>query len=193
MSSARIDWKKAKVIAAGVDVGAVTSKAAILVDGQPFAFSTVTTTTPKESAVGAMKAAFNKTGMRLENIHYIAATGRGSSQVSFARKVVTEVSCAAAGAVRVWGPSVRTVLDAGGQSCRVIHCTGKGRATSFLYNDKCAAGIGRSVEAFGDLVKKDLAEMSDIALQSEKYPKLSDFCAVYAQSEALDLVRERAD
>jgi activator of 2-hydroxyglutaryl-CoA dehydratase len=29
----QLDWKKAKVIAAGVDIGAVSSKAVILLDG----------------------------------------------------------------------------------------------------------------------------------------------------------------
>ncbi|MDD5007876.1 MAG: acyl-CoA dehydratase activase [Syntrophorhabdaceae bacterium] len=187
----QLDWTKAKVIAAGVDIGAVTSKALILLDGQPYASSQVTTRTPKESAFGAINEALSKTGLKLENIHYIVATGRGSVQVTFAHKAISEIACGAAGAVRIWGPSVRTVLDAGGQSCRVIHCTEKGRATSFLWNDKCAAGIGRSMEAFGDLVKKDLTEMANIALQSDKFPKLSDFCAVYAQSEALDLIRSK--
>jgi len=187
----QLDWTKAKVIAAGVDIGAVTSKALILLDGQPYASSQVTTRTPKESAFGVINEALSKTGLKLENIHYIVATGRGSVQVTFAHKAISEIACGAAGAVRIWGPSVRTVLDAGGQSCRVIHCTEKGRATSFLWNDKCAAGIGRSMEAFGDLVKKDLTEMANIALQSDKFPKLSDFCAVYAQSEALDLIRSK--
>jgi len=87
---------------------------------------------------------------------------------------------------------VRTVLDAGGQGCKVIHCTQKGRATAFLWNDKCAAGIGRSMETFADLVKKEVTEIGNIALQSDKFTKLSDFCAVYAQSEALDLIRSKA-
>ncbi|MGZ3591819.1 MAG: BadF/BadG/BcrA/BcrD ATPase family protein, partial [Thermodesulfobacteriota bacterium] len=30
-----------------------------------------------------------------------------------------------------------------------------------------------------------------ISLQSDKFPKLSDFCPVYAQSEALDLIRSK--
>lgn len=184
-----LDWKKARVIAAGVDIGAVASKALILIDGQPYASSRVETRTPEGSALDALNKALDKTGLKADNIHYIVATGRGGAQVSFARKAISEIACGAAGAARIWGPSVRTVLDAGGQSCRVIHCTGKGRATSFLWNDKCAAGIGRSMEAFGDLVKKDLAEMANIALQYDKFPRLSDFCAVYAQSEALDLIR----
>lgn len=187
----QMDWTKAKVIAAGVDIGAVTSKALLLLDGQPYAFAQVATRTPKESALDAMNGALNQTGLKLENIHYIVATGRGSLQAAFAHKAVSEIACAAAGALRVCGPSVRTVLDAGGQSCKVIHCTEKGRATTFLWNDKCAAGIGRSIEAFGGLVRKDLAETAEIAIRSDKFPKLSDFCAVYAQSEALDLIRSK--
>jgi predicted CoA-substrate-specific enzyme activase len=189
--SEQLDWTRAKVIVAGVDIGAVSSKAVILLDGQPYVFSQVRTRTPKESAFKAINAALAKTHLKLENIHYIVATGRGRTQVPFARKTITEIACGAAGAVHIWGPSVRTVLDAGGQSCKVIHCTEKGRATAFLWNDKCAAGIGRSIEAFADLVKKEVTEIGNIALQSDQFPKLSDFCVVYAQSEALDLIRSK--
>ncbi len=187
----QLDWKKAKVIVAGVDVGAVSSKAVILLDGQPYAVSQVRTRTPKESALRAMNAALAKTRLTLENIDYIVGTGRGRTQIPFARKTLTEIVCGAAGAVHIWGSSVRTVLDAGGQGCKVIHCTEKGRASAFLWNDKCAAGIGRSMEAFADLVKKEVTEIGNMALQSDQFPKLSDFCVVYAQSEALDLIRSK--
>ena len=187
----KLDWTRAKVITAGVDVGAVSSKAVILLDGQPYAWSQVTTRTPKESALRAINAAIAQTRLKLEGIHFTVATGRGRTQVLFAHKAVSEIACGAAGAVYIWGPSVRTVLDAGGQSCKAIHCTGKGRATAFLWNDKCAAGIGRSLESFASLVKKDITEIGSISLRSDKFPKLSDFCPVYAQSEALDLIRSK--
>ncbi|MGD8983631.1 MAG: acyl-CoA dehydratase activase [Desulfobacteraceae bacterium] len=186
-----LDWKKAKVIAAGVDIGAVSSKVVILLDGHPYAFSQVRTRTPKESAFSAVNAVLAKTNLKLENIHSLVATGCGRAQVPFAHKTISEIVCGAAGAVHIWGPSVRTVLDVGGQSCKVIHCTEKGRATAFLWNDKCAAGIGRSMESFADLIKKEVTEIGDIALQSDEFPKLSDFCSVYAQSEALDLMRNK--
>ena len=187
----QLDWNKAKAIVAGVDVGAATSKTVILVDGQPYAVSHVTTRVPKEAALKAMNEALAKAGLSLEKIHYVVGTGRGRAQIPFARETISEVACGAAGAVHVWGPSVRTVLDAGAQSCKVIHCTEKGRATAFLWNDKCAAGIGRSMEVFADLVRKGVNEIGAIALQSDQFPKLSDFCAVYAQSEALDLMRSK--
>jgi len=187
----QLDWKEAKVIVAGIDVGAVSSKAVILLDGQPYAVSRVATRTPRESALKAINAALAKTHLTLENIQYVVGTGRGRTQVPFARKTISEIACGAVGAVHIWGPSVRTVLDAGGQSCKVIHCTEKGRATAFLWNDKCAAGIGRSMETFADLVRKEVTEIGNIAVQSDKFQKLSDFCAVYAQSEALDLIRSK--
>ena len=187
----QLDWKRAQVIAAGLDSGAVSSKAVILLDGQPYAFSQVRTRTPRESAFSAINAALAKTDLELENIHYLMATGRGRTQVPFARETISEIACGAAGAVHIWGPSVRTVLDAGGESCKVIHCTEKGRATAFLWNDKCAAGIGRYMETFADLVRKEITEIGNIALQSDEFPKLGDFCAVYTQSEALDLIRSK--
>jgi benzoyl-CoA reductase subunit A len=187
----QLDWKKAEVIAAGVDIGAVSSKVVILLDGHPYASSQVKTLTPKESAFRAIDAFLAKTDLKPEEIHSIVATGCGRQQVPFANKTVSEVVCDAAGAVHIWGPSVRTVVDIGGQSCKVIHCTGKGRATDFLWSDKCAAGIGRSMESFADLVKKEVTEIGDIALQTDDFPQLSDFCSVYAQSEALDLMRDK--
>jgi predicted CoA-substrate-specific enzyme activase len=186
-----LDWKKAKAIVVGVDVGAVSSKAVILLDGQPYAVAQVATRTPKESAIKAIHAALGNTGLTLDRIQVIVGTGRGRLQVPFAHKRVSEIACAAAGAVHLWGPTVRTVLDAGGQSCRVIHCTEKGRAIGFLWNDKCAAGIGRSMESFARLVKKEVGEIGNLPSPSDPSPKLSDFCAVYAQSEALDLIRSK--
>ena len=47
------------------------------------------------------------------------------------------------------------------------------------------------MESFADLVKKEVTEIGDIALQSDEFPRLSDFCSVYAQSEALDLLRNK--
>jgi benzoyl-CoA reductase subunit A len=187
----KLVWQKAEVITAGVDIGATSSKALILLDGQPYAFSQVKTLTPKESALSAIDAVLAKTNLKLEKIHSIVATGCGRKQVPFAHNTVSEIVCGAAGAVHIWGPSVRTVLDIGGQSCKAIHCTEKGRATDFLWSDKCAAGIGRSMESFADLVKKEVTELGDIALQSDEFPRLSDFCSVYAQSEALDLMRNK--
>lgn len=186
-----LDWARAEVIAAGVDIGAVSSRVVIMADGRPYAFSEVKTRRPEESSFRAMNAALAKTRLGFKNVHYVVATGRGRKQVPFASEMISEIASGAAGAVYIWGPSVRTLLDAGGESCRVIHCTEKGRPTAFLWNDKCSAGIGRYMETFADLLRKEPTEIGNIALQADDFPRLSDFCAVYAQAEALDLIRSK--
>jgi len=179
------------MISAGIDVGAVSTKAVILVDGEPRASAQTPTLGPEASAAAAFDTALARAGLRREDVRCVVATGRGRARVSFATRTVTEIAGAAAGAVRIWGPSVRTVLDAGGESCRVIHCTERGRATSFLWNDKCAAGIGRSLETLAGMINVDVTGIGELALRAGESPRLSDFCAVYALSELLDLVRSK--
>jgi benzoyl-CoA reductase subunit A len=182
----QLDWKKAKVITAGVDVGAISTKAIVLLDGQVYASSQVKTIVPKDAADNAMKAIFDLTGLKQKDINTVMATGTGRTQVSFAKKTITEVACAAAGAVKVWGPSVRTVLDLGGQSCQVIQCTEVGIVNDFLWNDKCSAGIGRTLEVLADMANVDISELGNIAVTSEEMLRLSDFCSVFSISEGLD-------
>ena len=186
-----LDWHKAKQITAGVDVGGASTKVLILADGEPYIYSQVKTTLPGDSALRAMNTALGNTDLQLENINNIIATGCGRLRVPFANKVVSEIECAAAGAIKVYGPTVQTVLDLGGQNCRVIHVTSNGRVAAFFWNDKCAAGIGRSLETFAGLAKKEIADLGNIALNAKKATQFSDFCAVYAQSEAIDAIIEK--
>jgi activator of 2-hydroxyglutaryl-CoA dehydratase len=71
----QLDWKKAKAIVAGVDVGAVSSKVVILLDGQPYAVSQVAARTPKESASGAINALLARTNFKVENISTTCGDG----------------------------------------------------------------------------------------------------------------------
>jgi hypothetical protein len=75
---------------------------------------------------------------RLEDIKYIVGTGYGRINVPFAQKPVTEIACHARGANFIYGPTVRTVLDMGGQDCKAIRCDEKGKVTAFLMNDTLA-------------------------------------------------------
>ena len=43
-------------------------------------------------------------------------------------------------------PSVRTVIDIGGQDSKVIRLDENGAVVNFVMNDKCAAGTGRFLE-----------------------------------------------
>jgi predicted CoA-substrate-specific enzyme activase len=91
----------------------------------------------------------------------------------------------------MYGPSVRTILDMGGQDCKAIHCDERGKVTNFLMNDKCAAGTGRGMEVFADLLSVSIEDVGEMSLDvDEEPPPVSSTCVVFAKSEASGLLRE---
>ncbi len=187
-----VDWRGAGAITAGVDVGSVSSKTAVMADGKLLAYAILRTgASSPDSAVRATNKALEGTGLTIEQIHQTVGTGYGRVNVPFAQKTLTEIACHARGANFVWGAGVRTVLDMGGQDCKAIQCDERGKVTSFLMNDKCAAGTGRGVEAFADLVKVPIETLGDESFRVPEEPKpLSNTCVVFAKSEALGLLRK---
>ncbi len=187
-----IDWREGKLVTAGVDVGSVSSQAVIVVDGRLYAFSNMRTGSDSpESARKAMNWAMEGTGLKLDDVKFTVGTGYGRVNVPFSDKAITEIACHARGANFMYGPSVRTVLDMGGQDCKVIRCDQKGKVQAFAMNDKCAAGTGRGMEVFADLLAIPIEEVGGLSLQvEEEPPPVSSTCVVFAKSEATGLLRE---
>ncbi len=186
------DWKSAKAITAGVDVGSVSSQAVIMTDGQLYAYSNMRTGSDSpNSAIKAMNWAMEGTGLTLEKIQYTVGTGYGRVNVPFSQRAITEIACHGRGANFMYGPTVRTVLDMGGQDCKAIRIDEKGKVTNFLMNDKCAAGTGRGMEVFADLLGVSVNEIGELSLKVEEEPTpVSSTCVVFAKSEASGLLRE---
>ncbi len=191
-TNTEINWTDAETITAGVDVGSVSSQAVIQVDGQIYAYATTRTgASSPESAIHVVnKALEGNGGLTFDKIQYIVGTGYGRVNVPFAHRTITEISCHACGANFMFGPGVRTVLDMGGQDCKVIKCDEKGNVVDFLMNDKCAAGTGRGIEVFSELLGLSIDVVGELSLKVEEEPSLiSSMCVVFAKSEASSLLR----
>ncbi|HUU44216.1 MAG TPA: acyl-CoA dehydratase activase, partial [Acidobacteriota bacterium] len=144
-----------------------------------------------DSANRSMEWALEGTGLTLDKIQATVGTGYGRVNVPFATKAITEIACHARGGNFIYGPTVRTVLDIGGQDCKAIHCDEKGKVSAFLMNDKCAAGTGRGMEVFADLLGVHINDVGELSLQVEKEPPpVSSTCVVFAKSEASGLLRQ---
>ena len=187
-----MDPKKAKIITAGVDVGSVGSKAVIMLDGEIYAWSVMRTgSNSSDSAKKALGWAMEDTGLTLDDFHYIVGTGYGRVNVPMANRAITEIACHAKGANYIWGPTVRTVLDVGGQDVKAIKIDGNGKVVSFLMNDKCAAGTGRGMEVIADLLQIPIEEVGKESLSVIEEPKpVSSTCVVFAKTEAVGLLRK---
>ena len=185
-------WKNKDIITAGVDVGSVGSKAAIMIDGEIYSWGIMRTgSNSPESGKKALNWAMEGTGLTPNDLAYIVGTGYGRVNVPMANKAITEIACHAKGANYIWGPSVRTVLDVGGQDIKAIRCDETGRVTSFLMNDKCAAGTGRGMEVFANLLQVPIEDIGETSLKVDEEPEpVSCTCVAFAKTEAMGLLRK---
>lgn len=187
------DWRAAKVISAGVDVGSVSSQAVIMADGELYAYANMRTGyNSPQSAINVMNWALEAAdGMQLEDIHFIVGTGYGRVKVPFSKKAITEIACHARGANYMYGPTVHTVMDMGGQDLKVIRCDERGKVQSFLMNEKCAAGTGRGMEVIAELLKVPIKEIGNLSLDvKEDPPPVSNTCVLFAKTEVMGLLYE---
>ena len=187
-----IKWEDAKIVTVGIDVGSVSSQAVVMTDGQLYAYSNMRTGSDSpESARNALNFGLEGTNMPESRIDYCIGTGYGRVNVPMADRSITEIACHARGAHFIYGPEVRTVLDVGGQDCKAIRCDEKGKVVNFLMNDKCAAGTGRGMEVFADLLSVPIIDVGERSFQVKEEPEsVSSTCVVYAKTEATGLLRK---
>jgi predicted CoA-substrate-specific enzyme activase len=178
------------MIAAGFDVGALTTKAVIVKDASILSWDIVRTRARPEQAAGAaLENALKKAGLAAAKVKCRAATGWGRKRVGFADKVISEVPCISRGARQLL-PSARTIIDVGGLTSHAIVLTPKGKVLDYAGNDKCAAGAGKFIEAVAEALELDISEFGPVSLQAVKRIDISSQCVVFAESEVVSHVNE---
>ncbi len=178
------------MITAGIDIGSRTAKAIIMSDGQVVSSAIGDQILKsREIASMVMEKALQGTALSLKDIQYVVTTGYGRFVVPFAQEVISEVSCHARG-IHWYFPTVRTILDIGGQDSKAINCNERGRITNFMLNDKCAGGTGRFLEVIAEILGVSLEEMGKLHFQATDKISFSTLCVIFAKSEVLNMLRE---
>ncbi|TEU18550.1 MAG: 2-hydroxyglutaryl-CoA dehydratase [Dehalococcoidia bacterium] len=140
----------------------------------------------RQLANEVMRQALEQANLQIDVISYIVATGYGRLNVPFADRQITELSCHARGVSSLF-PNVRTAIDIGGQDAKCMKID-NGRLTSFVMNDKCAAGTGRFLEVTAATLGIGLEDMGDISLKATKRIQISNLCTIFAQQEVVALL-----
>jgi predicted CoA-substrate-specific enzyme activase len=177
------------MIVAGIDIGSRAAKAVIMNDGEILA-TAIRDTGPESVKTSQMliAAVLEGTGLGMDDIDYTVATGYGRVLVPFAAENVSEISCHARG-ITWYFPSVRTILDMGGQDCKAISVEGDGTVRNFVMNDKCAGGTGRFLEMIAEVLNLPLTEIGEVSLESRNSIPFNTICAVFAKSDAIKHLR----
>lgn len=174
------------MISAGIDIGSRTIKV-VLVEDQKIIYSKVVDNSfnPIETCKGI-----------LEDLSYdrITSTGYGRHLFAdhFSSDVISEIKAFAVGVNHVF-PSVRTILDIGGQDTKAISIDENGKVKKFEMNDKCAAGTGRFLEIMAMALRFGLNEFGEAALSTKETVNINSMCTVFAESEIISNLAKGED
>lgn len=177
----------------GCDVGSTYTKAIIIDEKGRIVASTIVRSkiNSAESAQMAMEDVVSKVKgiSKIQDLTYLIGTGYGRNKVPFAQENISEISCHAMG-VHVTDPSVKAIIDIGGQDVKGIAVDDDGTVLNFAMNDKCAAGTGRFFEAMARAFECTLEEFSELSLSAKNVIPITSQCTVFAESEVITLVGE---
>ena len=177
----------------GCDVGSTYTKAVILDETGKMVASVIQRSkmNAAQSSQTAMDACVSQVpALRsVDDLAYIVGTGYGRNRVPFAAENISEISCHAMG-VHITDPTVKAIIDIGGQDVKGIAVAPDGTVKNFAMNDKCAAGTGRFFEAMARSFEMTLEEFSALSLKAKNAIPITAQCTVFAESEVIALVGE---
>lgn len=175
----------------GLDMGSRYTKAVLLDEAGTIVGSSVVRIKPpfEGAAKEAMEAVLESSGLQDSDVDYVATTGFARFAVPFRQIQITDLTCAARGAVMLF-PGTATVLDIGFQSTRTIRVLPNGHVKEFKTNDKCAAGAGGFVERSARYLEIGLDQVGSLSMRAENPVSISSVCAVLAESEIINHVSD---
>lgn len=173
------------MITAGCDIGSLTSKGVIMENGRIKATAVIASTSnPQSSAEKVMNLAVEKAGMAMDDIDVCVGTGYGRDRIPFVQDTASEIVCHGTGA-RWLVPGAMTVIDIGGQDCKVIRLSADGQVEKFITNDKCASGTGRFLEVMARVLGVSLDELGTFSAGTMSPITFASTCTVWAQADVI--------
>lgn len=181
------------MLVAGCDVGSLSGEAVVLRDDSILAYEIMRVRPrPERTAEEVTSRALAKANLSFDDLDYCVSTGYGREKIPFANSSISEISCHGRGAHWV-NPHVRTVIDIGGQDCKVIRVDKLGYMVDFVMNDKCAAGTGRFLEGMARVLDVELGELGPLGLRAASRIGVTKTCTVLAQFEVMSLLNDGKD
>ena len=85
-------------------------------------------------------------------------------------------------------PHIKTIIEMGGEDSKLILLGEDGRSVKdFSMNSVCAAGTGSFLDQQAERLRISIEEFSELALTSQKPPRIAGRCSVFAKSDMIHL------
>ena len=177
------------MLVAGIDMGARSAKAVVIDEGGVVRGSGMARMRPDFDGLAreVLARAVDAARATTDEVRYVATTGLGRYNVAFRDVQITDITAVARGSAALF-PGTRSVIDIGAQSTRAVRILEGGRVKEFRSNDKCAAGAGGFAERAARYLEVRLDDLGDLSLRATSAQQISSVCAVFAESEIINLV-----
>lgn len=179
-----------------------------------------TGTNCRRTASALLEDILDGVGKTRDDVRCVVSTGYGRRMIDFSNEVVTEISANVKGASWLMsasnaqavgallaaplllgraspsptsgrdGRKIRTLINIGGQDCKVVSLDDNGMMKDFVMNDKCAAGTGRFLEVMSCVLEVELERLGDVSLQSKDPLPINSLCTVFGESEVISLLSQ---
>jgi predicted CoA-substrate-specific enzyme activase len=118
---------------------------------------------------------------------YLSVTGSAGKLIAsaFGIKPVNEVVALSCSTKRLC-PQVKTVIEMGGEDSKLI-LIDNGMVKEFSMNSVCAAGTGSFLDQQAERLRLSIEEFGEMALKSERPPRIAGRCSVFAKSDMIHL------
>lgn len=177
----------AKIAFLGIDVGSVTTKAALVDEkGQVIGSTMIRTAGKPVMAVQKSMQNLLEKGFGEYEIKGVGTTGSGRNLAGalIGADVIKNEITAHAVAASTYVPGVQTILEIGGQDSKIILLR-DGIVTDFAMNTVCAAGTGSFLDQQANRLNVPIEEFGPTALKSTSPARIAGRCGVFAESDLI--------
>jgi predicted CoA-substrate-specific enzyme activase len=182
--------RRIDVAALGVDIGSVSTKAALIteVDGEVRVLASYYRRTEGDplravrDTIGRIRRQAQEAGFEIGQI-FAATTGSGrylTGDYIGADVIKNEITSQAHGAL-AFIPDVDAIFEIGGQDSKFVRID-NGVIIDFEMNKACAAGTGAFLEKMAGHLGLDINDFGDTALRGTNPPDLDWQCTVFSES-----------
>ncbi len=179
-------------IAAGIDVGTSTIKAALfkVENGESTWLARtamrIRQRDPMELARIAYDQMLEDAKLKEKNVDYVATTGEGES-IPFHTGHFYSMTTHGRGAIYL-DPTSRAALDVGALHGRAILIDERGKVLSYKMTSQCASGSGQFLENIARYLGIGQDEIGSLSRKADNPEVVSSICAVLAETDVINMV-----
>ncbi|MCD4785266.1 MAG: acyl-CoA dehydratase activase [Candidatus Eremiobacteraeota bacterium] len=181
----------------GLDIGSISVKLAIIDDESNIVYTNYKRHLGRPSVAAIKIIEELAQEIELSNIRNATLTGIGASVAGKSVNISSDNEIICQGkAASIMYPDIRSIIEMGGQDSKLIlldydRNIGEMVIRDFAMNTICAAGTGsfldQQASRLGVSIEKEFGEL---ALKSEKPPRIAGRCSVFAKTDMIHLQQE---